>query len=122
MTHDRHNRQSLMPRRVTRGYPPVSGQRQPSDNEPAQPDRFAPMRFRLRTLLILLAVGPIVIAGAWWYVLSTPVGYVRLKLRERQQLIDKWDAERPGWRNDPSPRPPWEPAPCSVSRSATCCG
>jgi hypothetical protein len=24
------------------------------------------MRFRLRTLLIVLAVGPLVLAGAWW--------------------------------------------------------
>ncbi len=24
------------------------------------------MRYRLRTLLILLAVGPMVLAGAWW--------------------------------------------------------
>jgi hypothetical protein len=26
------------------------------------------MRYRLRTLLILLAIGPPMLAGAWWYV------------------------------------------------------
>jgi hypothetical protein len=27
---------------------------------------MAGMRYRLRTLLIVLALGPVVIAGAWW--------------------------------------------------------
>ena len=35
------------------------------------------MRFRLRTLLIVLAIGPALLAGAWW-VIDAPPGQDRV--------------------------------------------
>jgi hypothetical protein len=59
------------------------------------------MRFHLRTLLIVLAVGPVVVAGAWWLVFQTPAEYIRSQLRDRQDAADYWDKKYPGWREHP---------------------
>jgi hypothetical protein len=40
------------------------------------------MRFRLRTLLILLAILPMVLAGAWW-------GHKAWEREQRRQLLIK---------------------------------
>jgi hypothetical protein len=60
-----------------------------------------PMRYRLRTLLIVLAVGPMVIAATWWGVLQTPLAYIRGELSARQDAIEYWDKKYPGWREQP---------------------
>ena len=57
------------------------------------------MQFRLRTLLIVLAVGPVVLAGAWWIreanrdlddLWHNPARYAELE----EYLIEKGKAER----------------------------
>ena len=57
------------------------GSRQHSTGQ-AEHRRLAPMRFRLRTLLILLAIGPPVLAGAWW-------GHRAWERERRRQLLIK---------------------------------
>lgn len=46
------------------------------------------MRFRLRTLLIVLAVGPPLLIAAWWFLVEpfvvTPAIYIRSQLRHSQ--------------------------------------
>ena len=37
-----------------------------ASNDRVQPIQIPSMRYRLRTLLIVLALGPVVLAGAWW--------------------------------------------------------
>jgi len=38
------------------------------------------MQFRLRTLLILMAVLPPVLAGAWWFVTANPIPALLLSI------------------------------------------
>ena len=59
-------------------------------------------RYRLRTLLILMALGPILLAALWEVVFRTPVAYVRAMLRDRQDAIAYYDRKYPGWREDPT--------------------
>jgi len=59
------------------------------------------MRSRLRTLLIVLALGPVALAGAWWLVFQTPAEYIRSQLRDRQHAAEYWDRKYPGWREHP---------------------
>jgi polyferredoxin len=51
------------------------------------------MRYRLRTLLIVLALGPPVLAGAWWGIVC-PVLYV-------QELTLKSELPREEWPENP---------------------
>jgi hypothetical protein len=46
------------------------------------------MRFRLRTLLILLAVGPLVLAGGWWTRQKIVEHYRRRELQLGKQQAD----------------------------------
>ena len=70
------------------------------------------LRYKLRTLLIALALGPALIFAAWELVFRTPLEYVRAMLRDRRDAMEYWDRKYPGWRenrsiidvSDPIPR------------------
>lgn len=54
------------------------------------------MRYRLRTLLIVATVGPLVLAAMWWF-LCTPANYVWGQYRLRQEMIEEFDQREKGF-------------------------
>ena len=69
------------------------------------------MQFRLRTLLIVLALGPMVLAAAWAFVIEpfvvTPAIYIRSQIRQRDRIA----AERAAWEATLSQVEPSPPQP-----------
>ena len=62
------------------------------------------MRYRLRTLLIVLAIMPPVLAGMWWLVDSHLTGLQWA--RERVEMHLAWERERAAMQPNAAP---WKP-------------
>jgi hypothetical protein len=58
---------------------------------------MGPMRYRLRTLLIVLALGPPVLAGGWWK-------YTEWKAEQEREMLRRGDGR--GWASIRGPTPP----------------
>jgi len=62
------------------------------------------LRYKLRTLLIVLAIAPLVLAGVWWLVDNH---LTRLQLaRERAEMHLAWERERAELQRDAAQ---WKP-------------
>ena len=64
------------------------------------------MRYRLRTLLILLAILPPLLAGAWWKYSAWRIEQARRTLRHDTWIQTKRGWERTDWDWDSGDPPP----------------
>jgi hypothetical protein len=63
------------------------------------------MRYRLRTLLIVLAVGPLLLAGAWWKYSAWLVDQARQKAIEAEKARIAELIELTTWQAIAAPKP-----------------